>query len=549
MNTRMVLLPFIAGVLYAQENAQPPQAKTTGTVDGKALNSISGEPIGKVQVLLQPRNGGPQGVTYVAVTDGNGHFLMGEVEPGEYTISATRQNFMLKGPGASGAPLPPVRVERGQTVRDVAIPMAPLGVIAGRVMDEDGDPIRGAVVRAMQYSYVAAKRQLRNVQQTTANDKGEFRLWGLRPGTFYLQAIRRTDQMNIGPPGEQTRGRQPTAPAPTYYPTATDAAHAAPIEVSTGALLRGIDIRLRRDALFAIRGKLTADENLQNFGGYNLQLMSTDGNRSTAGVRWTHDVFEFSGVLPGSYVIKGMHMEADKRTFVSHPVEVAHEDVDVGALSFLPGFEISGAVGTDGAARRPPGLRVSLQPVGPGMFSFPSAEVKPDGSFVLKDVAPDIYQVNFSAGMPNYVKFLRLGDRELTDRRVDLTGSGGQLTIMLAADVGEVEGSVRNGKGEPAAKVRVTLVPEGGWTGREDLSRFAFSDEKGEFKIRSVPPGDYKIFAWEDVPAGAPQDPEFRKPFEKKGLAIRLEPNGHGKADLVVISTAEMRQLRPAAEQ
>jgi len=352
----------------------------------------------------------------------------------------------------------------------------------------------------------------------------------------------------MGALGEETRGRQPPTPVPTYYPSAPDFAHAMPIEVATGALLRGIDIRLRRDALFVVRGKLKSDENPQSFAGFNLQLMSQDGNRSTTSMRWTRDVFEISGVVPGSYVIKGMKVDGDQRLFVSHSVEVVREDLDVGTLSFLPGAEISGVVRTEGTAKRPANLRVSLQPVGAGMFSFPSAEVKPDGSFLLKDVAPDVYQVNLAAGIANYVKSVLLGDRELTDRRVDLTGSGGQLTIVLAGDVGEVEGSVRDGNGGPAVKVRVTLVPEGDRIGRLDLSRFAFSDEKGEFKIRSVPPGDDKIFAWEDVPAGAPQDPEFRKPFEKKGVAIKLEPNGHGKSELVVISTAEMQQLRPVEQ-
>jgi hypothetical protein len=142
-----------------------------------------------------------------------------------------------------------------------------------------------------------------------------------------------------------------------------------------------------------------------------------------------------------------------------------------------------------------------------------------------------------------YLKSVQIGDRALPDRRIDLTqGGGGQLAVVLASDVGQVDGSVKKAGGEPAVRVRVTLVPEGDRSGRVELSRFAFSNEKGEFKITNVPPGEYKIFAWEDVQAGAPQDPEFRKPFEKRGVALKIPSNGHASADLTVITVAEIQQ-------
>ncbi|MGA2216118.1 MAG: hypothetical protein ABSH31_22790, partial [Bryobacteraceae bacterium] len=75
---------------------------------------------------------------------------------------------------------------------------------------------------------------------------------------------------------------------------------------------------------------------------------------------------------------------------------------------------------------------------------------------------------------------------------------------------------------------------------RMDLTRSGFSNEKGEFKIKDVPPGNYKVFAWEDVPVGAPQDPDFRKPFEKQSAAIRMASNGHEKVQLTAIAKAQV---------
>src|SRR5260370_34808434 len=141
-------------------------------------------------------------------------------------------------------------------------------------MDADGDPIRGADVRAMQYMYMAGKQQLRTMSQVSAGDKGEFRLHGLRPGTFYLQASGRSLQMSFAQPGDQIRGaRPPSANASTFYPSTTDMAHAVPVEVAAGALLRGVDIHLLREGAYAVRGTFPPDDRPEPSGGDLLQLL------------------------------------------------------------------------------------------------------------------------------------------------------------------------------------------------------------------------------------------------------------------------------------
>jgi carboxypeptidase family protein len=88
--------------------------------------------------------------------------------------------------------------------------------------------------------------------------------------------------------------------------------------------------------------------------------------------------------------------------------------------------------------------------------------------------------------------------------------------FLKAMDVGTVSGTVQHANGEPAGRVRVTVIPDGANLGRDDLSRFAFTEEDGAYQVKDIAPGEYNVFAWEDVEVGAPQDPEFRKPFEKR---------------------------------
>jgi hypothetical protein len=82
----------------------------------------------------------------------------------------------------------------------------------------------------------------------------------------------------------------------------------------------------------------------------------------------------------------------------------------------------------------------------------------------------------------------------------------------------------------------VTLIAYGTHLGRADLSHSGFTEEQGKFHLRNVAPGEYKVFAWEDVPIGAPQDPDFRKPFEKQAAAVKMEPNGRETVELTAIS-------------
>jgi protocatechuate 3,4-dioxygenase beta subunit len=527
---RIALVLSIAAVLLAQE-PPPPRLSVSGMVI-----STAGGPVRKATVILRAKD--EAGASYTADSDANGRFVIYDVRPGAYAVSADRQGFMWETDGAPGAPPPSLKVEADNSVTDVKIRLAPLGVITGRVLDDDGDPVRGAPVEAMAYTYQGGKKELRSIAQASANDKGEFRLFGLDPGTFYLRASGHNRSRGIPMLGSF---------APTYFPSTTDAAHAAPIDVSSGAQLRGFDIRLRREPHYSVRGKLpeAGHEGAERM----LQIVPRGGfeGHFPSSMRQDDETFEFMDLPPGSYVVVGRVSEDGKSSVVRQPVEVVNADVEGVTLNFVSPAAVSGVVRVEGA---PPhsleNVRVNLQPETPGFFGQNSAKVKPDGSFLISDVMPDVYEVNVVGSRPGaYMKSIRFGDAEAPDDRIDLTQGSGPVTILLGTDVGEVEGSVKKSNGDPAVRVRITLIAYGKHLGRGDLSRFGFTDEQGKFHLRNVAPGEYKLFAWEDVPIDAPQDPEFRKPFEKQAVAVKMEPNGHETAvELIAISVKASQ--RPA---
>jgi hypothetical protein len=515
---RILLSAIVVCGLAAQE--PPPHPSVAGVI-----LSTSGDPVRKARVILRAHD--ETAFSYTSDSDASGRFVIQDVLPGVYSISVDRPGFMSEQDGAPGAPAPSFKVETGQSMNDLKIKLIPLAVITGRVLDDDGDPVRGARIEAMAYTYQAGKKQLNSLEQASANDKGEFRLFGLHPGAIYIRA----SSFNRG---RFSPGMLATESfTPTYFPSTTDAVHASPIELAAGAQLSGIDIRLRREKHYSVRGKLP--EVLEHEVSQRmLQIRPRDGSGGGSGLRQDEKTFEFLDLLPGSYVIVGDIVSNGKRSVVRQDVDVVNADVEGVTLNFVAPVNLSGSVRVEGVMSHPlEKMRVNLESDVQGQNG---AEVKPDGSFVVPEMAPDVYKITVGSQPGAYVKSIRFGDEDASGGRIDLSKGSGALTLVLATDVGDAEGSVKKANGDPAARVRVTLIASGNHLGRSDLSRYGFTDEQGKFHIREVPPGEYKAFAWSDAPFGAPQDPDFRRPFEKQAVAVKMDPNGHATVDLIAIS-------------
>jgi hypothetical protein len=113
--------------------------------------------------------------------------------------------------------------------------------------------------------------------------------------------------------------------------------------------------------------------------------------------------------------------------------------------------------------------------------------------------------------------------------------SDGQLDVVLASDSGNVEGRVVNERQDPAVNVKVAIVPDAPLRSRGDLYKSTTTDTTGAFRISMVVPGDYKLFAWEEVEDGAWRDAEFLRRDETRGKAVRLGALRTESATLSVI--------------
>jgi hypothetical protein len=185
---------------------------------------------------------------------------------------------------------------------------------------------------------------------------------------------------------------------------------------------------------------------------------------------------------------------------------------------------------------RPVGGVISVGWTGiPDGFFTPPSQPLPSGGFALRSVAFGDYRVSI-AGLPAgaYLKSIRLGNRDVLRDGFSVLGPmENPLEIILGKTGGQLEGRVINRAKEPERNVPVVLVPVN--RTRKDLYQKKSTDLNGRFKFDGIMPGQYKIFAWEDVIAGAWQDQEFLRTYETRGVTVDVAVGNRATAEVEVI--------------
>jgi hypothetical protein len=130
-----------------------------------------------------------------------------------------------------------------------------------------------------------------------------------------------------------------------------------------------------------------------------------------------------------------------------------------------------------------------------------------------------------------------VGSQESSDTRIQVESGAEPMTIVVATDAGKVSGTVKSASGDPVASM-VAIVPSA-TPFRFSAVRNGNSDEKGRFTVTGVPPGDYQVFAVEELDMSAIASPDYRKALQAKIANLTVHPNGSATAELTVIANEE----------
>lgn len=513
-----------------QDRASGPADKSKdkmASLDGKVVNSLSGDPLKKVTLLLQRTRGG--GTPLTVETDEKGIFSFQDLEPGRYLLFGERTGYARQAYGARGNALSGTALlfSAGQQIKDLNFKLAPNSVISGKVLDEDGEGIPNVAVMALKTVYQRGKKQFVPLGAVATNDVGEYRIASLTAGKYIISGTHRS--LGIGMAGASNKPPE-DKPEPSYtttfYPNSTDPAGASPVQVGIGTEMRGMDVRMVRVDAFRVKGKLSESPQ----GKQTLVFLTPKGVGVTGLVTRTMALvqqdgnFELKGVAPGSYVLSATQ-DGINTIGATQPVQVTDRHIQGLILQPANGGDLPGTVTVEGKdAVNLKNVKVTLDSLEILNVSPPQAPVGEDGKFTLKNVPPDRYRVLTTNGPEQlYIKQVRFGSVDATEDGIDLSnGVAGLLEIKLSQNGAQVDGAITGEDGNPVAGATVVLIPD---SRRYSLYKEMATDQRGGFSFKGVAPGEYKILAWEDIESGAYQDPEFLKPFESKAQALPLKEN------------------------
>jgi hypothetical protein len=132
-----------------------------------------------------------------------------------------------------------------------------------------------------------------------------------------------------------------------------------------------------------------------------------------------------------------------------------------------------------------------------------------------------------------YVKSIRAGDADVLAEGLTVTGPGRvNIDVTLASDGAAVQGVVLDKDSQPVPDATVLLAPD--LRSRDDLFTSTTTDQNGHYEFTAVAPGDYKLFAWEEVEEDAWNDPDFLRQYEKQGAKAALEAKARASVSVRV---------------
>lgn len=588
-----LLLMLWSGFAAAQQPPAPspgapepkPDSKELASIEGK-VTTQNGEPLRKVNLTLRKLGGAVRGVAavgasdtapqpYGATTEADGHFVFDGIEPGTYQLSAERAGYIRQTYGAKGnfSPGTNLTLLAGSRLKEITLKLIPQGTVSGKVLDEDGDPLR-AQVRLLRRGFMSGRQQLLPAGVGTTDESGEYKITGLAPGRYFLSVV----PQRMYSLGESTRRAARDGEKPeedylaTYYPGVQEYSAASAITVTAGQDTPGIDLRLKKSRVYRIRGKVAGG--LQDSTArYRVVLLPTGsimGFVGTGGNLGKDGAFEIADVAPGTYTLMYVNMGGVLQVLAREEIAVSNQNLEGITLSAQPLGELTGSIkwerdpateaqaspnqtaadaAKSSAAQTSP-VRISLLPLEMLPIGEPSAIANEDGAFSISKISLGKYRISVSFAGNGYLKSIYLGDQEVSGNNLDLTrGVSGTLQVVLSTKGAKVEGVVKGDDQQNASGGVVTLVPEIAGPEHSSLYRQAIADQTGVFSIPNIAPGKYRLYAWEDLGPGDQFNVDLLKALSSAGVPVSVDENGHEQVTITRLSTATVEQARQRSGQ
>ena len=475
------------------------------TIHGNVVEHQSGKPLSRVLVKLLPLPGvAAQPVT--ARTNTYGAFEFSNVPAGAYMVTASRKNFVTVQYGqkqwnSAGEPI--VLDDSASTFLNIRMPH--FAAINGRVVDENDVGIP--------HQPVVAYRNTRPPQlaaRAVANEKGEFRIYGLEAGSYLVRST----------PLDTTE----ISYLPTFAKDTTQADDARVVEVTLDQEADGVEIRPIPGTLIPVFGRVDV-----SMPPVTVTFASDMGREAEQ----TDGAFRFAPVPPGAY---DLYAEGPGDGTARCPAVGAWEEVDLRrphplgltATCISPSFvSVVGAGGRQVDVSRFKLYARRVDKAGPGQVrELPvqgrRAFLLPGRWQVMLETPPEYYVSGFS---PSYVN---PGKHRFDGWNDVIAYSGAYLQFTVSGSPGGVHGAVTGTSHETVAGAPVFLETIDSMTGaRTGELRSTMTDTRGQYHFRGLAPGEYHILATFEY-----QAPDAQTMAQARPQSVSVQEGGDVQQDL-----------------
>lgn len=480
----------------AQEPAAP-----KATLRGTILDQASGTPLAEARVTIRLEQA-PTGQTSLnssnekaasTRTDASGAFTLEAPVGLPFHLSVTHEGHIAYGDQAfRSSESPTLRLEAGESKTLAPIRLSSGAILAGRLTDrESGKPIAGITVTPLllrpggptadAYAFPIGK-------QVISDSDGRFSLPDLPSGEYRLQL-----DASLKTQARTPKDSKPSAAAFGYpmlfYPGVREYSQALSIQVSNGARLEYLDMKLEKVRTYRLRGVLHGEADKNAWMVWTLADLGWGTRMGPLGKLEKLGPFEIVHVYPGAHRFSfwaSAGEEDPRRQQANLSLDVL-EDVEDLDVNLAYGFPLQVTV----EPPLPAELRLSLQPQ--ERIGSPADRIPPfpgDQPLRVENVFAERLRISLS-NLPKawIIHEIRYNGTAIEPMDFQLNPLLTDHKLVIA--VQEVQNGIR-GRVKPGHRVVAARAP----LAKHDTdarARKTTADENGDYHFSQLNPGKWYV--------------------------------------------------------
>ena len=496
-----------------------------GIVSGTVTDATSDEPVEDVEVCVH-RSGGVGFLSRCAATGFDGRYAIAGLPGGGYKVSFGPSSSDLDHASQwysgqqTGAAADSVTVSQGSATTGIDAELAQAGRISGSVSAAGGGTLAGLSVCA-----IPVDPETGTSRCDPTGSGGNYTIGGLTEGEYVVQFHGGFDYLD------------------EYYAGRESYAESDRVAVAAGSTTTGIDADLESAA--RIEGHVS--DALTEAAVVDVEVCVVlpgedfyfNGHCARSGIGGDYAI---SGLRAGSYLVRFKPTKTEvspghlgtpylSQFYDEEDREGEAETVAVSAggtsgsidAAMRRGGEVSGTVTAAGDGAPLAGIEVCVGAPG-DYLNGTCTETAADGTYTLTGLDDGRYRVAFSTAYDDERNFIRqYSDGRLTEGEADLvTVTAGEETAGIDAEMqagGTIAGRVTDATSQaPVAGIRVCTTNYN--------ARCAVTDAGGEYELRGLPNGSYKLRF----------SPDFSGPMGEYLPQLYAGKKTNAEADLVAVA-------------